>query len=41
MYAKTAPNEISLQANILKFSIWLNMSQIYIYQQKYDKGLEM
>lgn len=39
MYAKTAPQSISDSANSLKFSIWLNMSQIYIYQEKYDRGL--
>lgn len=38
---KVASGEVTAKANELKFSIYSNMAQIYIFQQKYDKGLEM
>lgn len=25
----------------VKFSVWMNMSQVYVFQQKYDKGIEV
>jgi hypothetical protein len=42
MYAKNVANSnIANQSNELKFSIYMNMAQIYIYQNKYEKGLDM
>lgn len=38
---KVASGEVTAKANELKFSIYSNMAQIYIFQQKYDKGIEM
>lgn len=42
MYSKKLANDdVSKQISEIKFSIYLNMSQIYIYEAKYDKGLEV
>ena len=40
MYStKVASEEIATQVSDLKFAIYGNMTQIYIHQQKYDRGL--
>ena len=40
MYStKVASEEVASKVNNLKFSIFGNMTQIYINQQKYDRGL--
>lgn len=36
-----APETIRQQAQDLKFSIFMNMAQIYILQDKHEKGLEV
>ena len=42
MYSKQLASEsVATQTNEVKFSIYLNMSQIYIYEAKYDRGLDM
>lgn len=41
MYSKEiVEEEQKIKIDELKFTIWMNMSQIYINQQKYEKSLE-
>ena len=42
MYSKNIASErLSSQAKDLKFAVYSNMSQIYIIQEKYDRGLSV
>ena len=42
MYSKQlAPQEIASQGKELKFTVQLNMAQIYISQGKPEKGIDM
>jgi len=41
-YSKTvASEEITQQSAELKFSIYMNMAQIYINESKFDRGLDV
>ena len=42
VYSKTIMDEAATQrVNEVKFSIYMNMSQIYLFQAKYDKANNM
>ena len=42
MYSKElVDDEIANKIKEVKFSIYMNMGQIYIYQEKFEKGIDM